>query len=310
MSETVFFNSDKFRNDIDDFSKRKIKSDDIFYIASINKRTAYEFIRKYHYLGDAKFFSKYCFGLFYKPTTDIVGCAVFSLPQGTQATMSWFSLSPSTQNVLELTRLCVLPCLNGTNATSFLLGGSLKEFRKMNNDAKCLAKREGREFKKEDWVCRAVISLALTERHVGSIYQVCNFDYYGISTQKANFYWETGEVDPRGKSSDRHGVWLKKGKKHRYAYIIDKSLKCNYTLQARPTKGDLAHPNDCCNGKKVVYDNRFGEWWTCPRCTGKCELVDENGNKIENPRLVGKQIKRTDKKHVDDAVRFSLDSLL
>ena len=110
-------------NDIKDFIDKKVKGKDLFYVESIPKQSAYMFINKYHYLKDAKFFSEYQYGLFYKPTTELVGVATFSLPQGIVALQSWFNLSNSVTNIFELSRLCVLPVLNNTNATSLLLGG-------------------------------------------------------------------------------------------------------------------------------------------------------------------------------------------
>ena len=43
---------------IEEFKNREIKAKQIFVIDEISKNEAYEFIRKYHYLGDAKFFCK------------------------------------------------------------------------------------------------------------------------------------------------------------------------------------------------------------------------------------------------------------
>ena len=103
------------------FRNREVKAKDIFVIRLIDKPIAYDFVRRYHYLGDAKFFSKYAYGMFHG--YDLVGVATFACPQGSEALKGWFSLSNDDKSVLELTRLCMLPDLNGTNATSFLLGG-------------------------------------------------------------------------------------------------------------------------------------------------------------------------------------------
>ena len=76
-------------NDFDKFRNREIRAKDIFDIVGITKPMAYDFVRKYHYLGDAKFFCVYAFGLFYKKTHELVGCATFSLPQGIDALKGW-----------------------------------------------------------------------------------------------------------------------------------------------------------------------------------------------------------------------------
>ena len=240
------------------FSHREIKAKDVFYIKEISKPQAYEFVKKYHYLGDAKFFCQQAFGLFALHGDQLLGIATFAQPQGIASMKGWFGLTPQDKFIYELSRLCVLPVLNKTNATSFLLGGSIKELKKQKK-------------------IKAVITLADSTRHVGSIYQVCNFKYYGLSPQKNDFFWMDGDKlkpTPRGTSRDKHGVWLPRSRKHRYAYILDKSLKCLYDEEPYP-KSDIRLNLECCNGTKVVHDRRFDEWYTCPRCTGKLERLEE-----------------------------------
>ena len=228
------------------------KSD--YVIKQIDKSIAYDFVRKHHYLGDAKFFSKFAYGLFGKEGDILLGITAFSNPQGNVALKGWFGLENSDQTVLELSRLCVLPQLNGTNATSFLLSTSIK-----------LLKKES---------IRAVITLADDSRHSGSIYQVCNFTYYGLTDKKTDFfsYDDGGKVNPRGATKDKQGVWINRTRKHRYAYILDKTLKCNYEEQKRPEKEDT-NTYDCCNGTEVITDKRFNVNYTCPKCTGKLDIV-------------------------------------
>lgn len=256
------------------FKARKIKASDIFNLEEITKPTAYEFVRKYHYLGDVKFFCVRAFGLFYKET--LVGCAVFSLPQGTETLKSWFSLGNDTKNIYELSRLCVLPDLNGSNATSFLLSGSIKKMKKENTMIKHRLKNKMQD---KDWSCRAVITLANSQRHVGSIYQVCNFHYYGLTKKGGRDFFSVesqGKIAPRGKLSETQGVYLIRPQKHRYAIILDSSLKCNYNEMERPSKDEIIE-SKCCNGTKRVFDKRFGVWYTCPRCTKELKIL-----KVEN----------------------------
>lgn len=113
--------SDTEQELIDRFKVHKIRAKDIFKIREISKDIAYDFVRQYHYLGAAKFFSQYSFGLFCG--WELVGVATFACPQGSEALKGWFGLSNDNKSVMELTRLCMLPNLNGSNATSFLLGG-------------------------------------------------------------------------------------------------------------------------------------------------------------------------------------------
>lgn len=225
-----------------------------YVIKQIDKAVAYDFVRKHHYLGDAKFFSKFAYGLFRKDGDIMLGVTTFSNPQGNAALKGWFGLPNSDQTVLELSRLCVLPQLNGTNATSFLLSTSIK-----------LLKKEG---------IRAVITLADDSRHSGSIYQVCNFTYYGLSNKKSDFfsYDDGGKVNPRGATKDKQGVWIPRTQKHRYAYILDNELKCLYKETERPLK-DATKEYDCCGGSLKVHDSRFKIDYTCPKCTGKLDIV-------------------------------------
>ncbi len=223
------------------FLNGKEKAKKVFEIIKIEKLEAYDFVKKYHYLSEAKFFSKFSYGLCHKG--QIVGVATYSNPQGISSLKGWFSIGNEDQSILELSRLCLLPELNGSNASSFLLGGSIKKLKK-----------EG---------VRAVITLADSSRHVGSIYQICNFKYYGLTDKKTDFYSEKG-LNPRGKTKNLQGVWLPRTRKHRYCFLLDKNLKPNYKEVERPKK--QTQKNICCNGEGVVFDSRFRKTYACPRC--------------------------------------------
>jgi hypothetical protein len=226
------------------FKERRIKAKEAFTLRQITKSEAYEFVKKYHYLEGNKFLSVYSIGMFIDTT--LVCVATLSNPSGTNAMKSWFGLDNQDSSVLELTRLCLLPDLNGSNAASYLLGNSLK----MLPDV------------------RAVITLADSSRHVGSVYQVCNFKYYGLSDQKTDFYRADGKLNPRGETKNSQGVWIPRTRKHRYAYIIDKTLCPLLEEQPRPKLDDRLEQN-CCNGEMIVYDKRFNKRYTCPVCIGK-----------------------------------------
>ena len=105
---------DKKSNDFLRFKERDVKAKDIFRISEIPKNTAYNFVSQYHYLGKAKFFAIFSYGLFYEH--DLIGVATFSNPQGNVALKGWFGLENTDQSVLELSRLCLLPELNGTKS--------------------------------------------------------------------------------------------------------------------------------------------------------------------------------------------------
>lgn len=262
--------------DFEKFKNRECKAKDIFTIREIEKDVAYKFVRQYHYLGDARFFCCRAYGLIHTASKTLVGCATFSQPQGNVALKGWFGLDNDCTNIFELSRLCMLPSLNKTNATSFLLSGSIKEMQRENHEKEHLFKKEGKEFKAEDFICRGVITLACSERHIGSIYQVCNFKYYGLSDVKSDFFSIDGTVNPRGETSNKQGVWLPRPRKHRYAFILDKNLKVLYDEVPRPTL-DQVFDVECCGGTHKVFDSRFKVWYTCPKCTGSLQkLNDEN----------------------------------
>ena len=219
-------NDSTLQDNIDDFKERRVKAKDIFQIQQIEKMLAYDFVRRYHYLGKTDFFAKYSFGLWC--SGELVGVAAFSNPQGNVALQGWFGLNNDDQSVLELTRLAMLPSLNGTNATSYLLSNSIRFLKRLG--------------------IRAVITLADASRHIGSIYQVCNFKYYGLANDKQDFYrYPDGKKNPRGEVADIQGVWLPRTKKHRYAFIMDNKLKCLYKEQTAP-KVKVKLPKLCCGG--------------------------------------------------------------
>ena len=236
---------------IEDFKARKIKAKSIFHIEEIEEcDNSILDERKYHYLADAKFFAVYSYGLYCK--NELVGVATYSNLQGTNSLNGWFGITDNSYPfVLELSRLAMLPALNGTNATSFLLGNSLR----------MLNKNKG---------VRAVTTLATSDRHIGSIYQVCNFEYYGKTDKKTEFFEEVlekGEQHDRGVKRNKKGVWVNKPQKHRYAYIFDKTLKCLYDKQPYPSKDSIQKLN-CCGGTNIVHDSRYNVDYLCPICNG------------------------------------------
>lgn len=242
-------------NLIDKFRNREVKAKNTFTIKEIGKQAANSFIAKYHYLGNAVHpFPKFWIGMFIE--LELVGVAIYGLPQGISAVKSWFGMKNSNVDIMELTRLCLLPELNGSNATSYLLGNSIKILKQKK--------------------VRAVTTLADSRKHVGSIYQVCNFKYYGQTDKKTDFYCADGRLNPRGKTKHLRGVWLPRATKHRYCFLLDKTLKILLTEQVKPTITETNTP-ECCNGTNKVFDKRFKEWHTCPKCTDSIDLLEKEG---------------------------------
>lgn len=237
---------------IEKFKNREVKAKEVFIVERISINEAKKLIEKYHYLGKKKFMITYAYGIRLKEDKEYLGSAVFGQVGGISSLKGWFGLTNENTNILELTRLVMNPILNNTNATSFLLSHAIKDLKKYN--------------------IRAIVSLADSSLHYGYIYQACNFNYYGLSDKKTDFYSVDGKVNPRGSTKDKEGVWLPRSRKHRYCYIIDKSLKVLYKQESYP-KGDDHISVDCCEGTKKVLDNRFDVWYTCPRCVGKLDKI-------------------------------------
>jgi GNAT superfamily N-acetyltransferase len=115
---------------------------------------------------------------------------------------------------LEMSRLCLEPAYNGQNLGSQLVGYSLRKLKKQG--------------------IKAVISYADSSRHVGAIYQACNFTYHGLTPQKNDFYFADGRKLSRGKSKGFEGKWIPRPRKHRYVYLLDKKIKIKWPQEAYP----------------------------------------------------------------------------
>ena len=178
---------------------------------------AYNLISKFHYLGEKRFIGQICFGAV--QDWNIVGAVVYSPLSVPNSATSAFGLPRGNYpEFLEMSRLCLEPTFNGGNMGSQLVGYSLRQLRKKG--------------------IKAVISYADSSRHVGAIYQACNFTYHGLSPQKNDFYFSDGRKLSRGKSKGFQGQWIPRPRKHRYVYLLDKTLKVvwpqeNYPKEAK-----------------------------------------------------------------------------
>lgn len=239
-----------------------------YEIIEITKKQAKEIIKQYHYLKNKDFLFMCAYGLYDKKTKELMGCATFGRVNGISATKGWFGIgngAEESKGLYELNRLVMNPSLNGGNETSFLLGGALRRIKK-------------------DYNARAIISLADTDLHVGYIYQACNFTYHGMTDVKTDFYMQSEndkgfKLNPIGSTKDKNGVWLPRSQKHRYLMLFDKSVKVQYPQKPYPKVNNIKKKS-CCDDK-IVIDKRFGITYTCPKCTGKLEIIPIN-TKQEN----------------------------
>lgn len=182
-------------------------------IRQINYQTAKMLVEKYHYLGKTKFIHSVRFGLYENGT--IIGAAIFGGLSAPQTALSAFGLPRGHYaNLLELHRFVIAPSHNNNgNTGSYLLGGALRQLKKMRY--------------------RAIISYADATHHVGYLYQATNFTYHGLTTAKKDFYIE-GVKQSRGPTKGKNGLWQDRSQKHRYVYVLDKTLKINWPILPYP----------------------------------------------------------------------------
>jgi len=187
-------------------------------IRPISYNFAYELVSSFHYLGKTRFIGQYCYGMF--NGFECVGAVVYSpLSVPNSATSAFGFPRGNYPELVEMSRLVLNPDLNGKNFGSMLIARSLKYLKK-----------EG---------VRAVISYADSSRHIGAVYQAANFGYYGLTPQKSDFFFADGKKLTRGKSKGFEGFWINRSRKHRYLYLIDKTLRPIWEKEEYPKNEKL-----------------------------------------------------------------------
>jgi len=189
-----------------------------FYIDRIDKNKSKNLLYNYHYLKDKSkdFKSGYNYGLFRNTEWDcplnIGGCLAVCIFTGLpvpEIAKGAFGLERNQQEGLfELSRLCVDPELQKEeyNITSWFVSRCIRRFRKDTN-------------------VRAIISYADSSLHNGVIYRATNFDYYGLTEPKKDFYYKDGTKHSRGSIKGCEGEWRHRTRKHRYMMTFDNKLE-------------------------------------------------------------------------------------
>jgi hypothetical protein len=188
----------------------------------------------YHYLKDESktYKSGYNYGLFkhsdWECPLNIGGCLggiIFTGLPVPEIAVGAFGLKRDEQDGLfELSRLCIHPEVQKEeyNITSWFVSRCIKRFRK-------------------DATVRAILSYADSNHHSGTIYRACNFQYYGLTDSKKDFYYADGTKHSRGSIKGADGEWRGRSRKHRYLMVFDKKLKEQLTWQEQEwynRKGD------------------------------------------------------------------------
>ena len=191
------------------------KSD--FYISEIDKKTANEIVKLYHYIHKRPNNVK-SFGLFRKEDNELVGVCIYGVP-ASQQLCKGICGDEYRKDVLELCRLWVKDDI-GKNAESFLVGNTLKLIN-----------------------AKIIISYAdASVGHTGYIYQATNFLYTGLSEKHKDLV-----IKGKGNIHTRHMIgkyksfeeakqneewyYVQRARKHRYVYF-NSSKKENKKLKS------------------------------------------------------------------------------
>jgi len=192
-----------------------MKSD--FYIDKVCKEQIKDLLYTHHYLKDESkdFKSGFNYGLFrstFECPLNIGGClgtCVFTGLPVPEIAVGAFGLERNQQQgIYELSRLCIHPDIQKEeyNITSWFLSRCIRRFRK-------------------DATVRAILSYADADHHTGVIYRACNFQYYGLTDPKKDFYYANGTKHSRGSIRGADGEWRDRSRKHRYLMVFEKGLE-------------------------------------------------------------------------------------
>ena len=192
-----------------------MKSD--FYIDKVCKEDVKDLLYTHHYLKDESkdFKSGYNYGLFRRTDWECplriggcIGVCIFTGLPVPEIAVGAFGLERDQQEGLfELSRLCIDPKTQEEeyNITSWFVSKCIKKLRKDVN-------------------VRAILSYADSSRHSGTIYRACNFNYYGLTEPKKDFYYLDGTKHSRGSVKGLESEWRERSRKHRYLIVFDKRL--------------------------------------------------------------------------------------
>ena len=192
-----------------------------FYIDRVGKEEIKDLLYTYHYLKDESkdFKSGFNYGLFRSSVSDILrvgnclGACIFTGLPVPEIAVGAFGLERNQQEgIYELSRLCIHPDLQKEehNITSWFVSRCIRRFKK-------------------DATVRAILSYADSSHHTGTIYRACNFQYYGLTAPKKDFYYADGTKHSRGSINGADGEWRDRSRKHRYLMVFDEELRKRLT---------------------------------------------------------------------------------
>jgi len=188
------------------------------------KKQAAPVLLKYHYLTNISrgFKSGQNYGLFLRGR--IIGVIIFTGFPVPELSKGLFGLDRNEQDgLIELSRLCIEPTVQQSehNIASWFVGRAIKKLCK-------------------EVPVRAILSYADSGYHIGTVYQACNFRYFGLSEQRSDFWIKQSDGSflkhNRGPTKNLGGEWRPRNQKHRYLLVFDKTLKPLWKEQSYPKK--------------------------------------------------------------------------
>ena len=192
-----------------------------YQIDVVSKKELNDIMSKHHYLTQISrgFKSGVNVGLFYENNPDLLGGCIFTGFPVPELSQGCFGLERDDQEGLyELSRFVLCPEHQELehNLASWFLARSLNYLRK-------------------NYPVRAVLSYADCDYHEGTLYRASNFQYFGLSNPKNDFWVKQPDGSfkkhSRGKTKGIEGEWRPRSRKHRFLRVFDKKLKCKWKEQ-------------------------------------------------------------------------------
>ena len=191
-----------------------------FSVMRVDKRYILELIGEYHYLSRISKGFKSGFNYALIKRGEVVGAIVFTTLSVCELCVGMLGKGRAEQDgYFELSRLCVRPDVQRVehNITSWFVARAIKQLRR-------------------DTEVKLILSYADSQYHSGTIYAATNFDYFGLTEQKNDFWIKQENIqtnmfgDPeethikhsRGKVRGVDGEWRPRSRKHRFLKVYDK----------------------------------------------------------------------------------------
>lgn len=193
-----------------------------FRIRRGTKDECHQLLMDHHYLSTRSKGFKSGFNVVMEdPNGEIAGVCIFTGFPVPELAAGLFGLDRDDQDGLwELSRLCLLPAYQGVvaNLASYFVSRSIRLLRSSE-------------------VVRAILSYADMDFHTGTVYQACNFAYYGVTAAKSDFWVLTEDgyqKHSRGPVRGLTGEWRPRSRKHRYLIVYDDRLTPRWEKQPYP----------------------------------------------------------------------------